>query len=344
MLKANKVVSIITPSFNRADIISDTANSIFSQTYPHWEWIIVDDGSTDNSINLLQQYIAKDSRVKVFQRDRLPKGAAVCRNIAVEKSSGDYLLFLDTDDVLASFCLEQRVAAAQQSPNCDFVAFPMLLFKSRLDDTGLLWNIEKEEDEINRLLFGDPLFQGTGTLWKKRSFVEIGMWNEKLFLWQDIELHLRAMLMGMKYEKRMDLMPDTFLRISDDSLSRVGFHSLPKLRSRASVLIDTANTIHKLRKEGVYGSGLKNMAADIIISAINSNYFDEASNLIKFTSSKNIFSKKEIDRLKQYQVTRKLKLYRIPVVRKIFVDRISSIVPKAESTLGKVKYLQPIKF
>ncbi|HEY9364232.1 MAG TPA: glycosyltransferase family A protein, partial [Chitinophagaceae bacterium] len=124
----NPVVSIITPSFNRADIIHETAASIFNQTYPFWEWIITDDGSTDNSWEVLNEFAAKDNRVKIYKREKELKGACACRNISVEKSGGDYLIFLDTDDLLASFCLEQRVKAMQEDSKCDFIIFPMLLF------------------------------------------------------------------------------------------------------------------------------------------------------------------------------------------------------------------------
>ena len=172
---SDNIISIITPSFNRADIIHETAASIFSQTYPHWEWVIVDDGSTDNSWAKLEEYAAKDARVKIFKRDREPKGACACRNIAVEKSTGDYLIFLDTDDLVASFCLQQRMETMQQYPDCDFVIFPMLLFKEKPDDLKLLWNIDKPADDIDRILQGDAVCQGTGTLWKKSSFVDIGM-------------------------------------------------------------------------------------------------------------------------------------------------------------------------
>ena len=109
-------ISIITPSFNRADIIHETAQSIFNQTYPYWEWVIVDDGSTDNSWEVINEFAAKDPRVKIYKRDREPKGACSCRNIAIERSTGSYLLFLDSDDLLASFCLEQRINAAHRYP------------------------------------------------------------------------------------------------------------------------------------------------------------------------------------------------------------------------------------
>ena len=144
-------VSIITPSYNRAKIISETAQSIFRQTYTNWEWIIVDDGSTDDSWEVINAYAIQDPRISVYKRHREPKGACVCRNIGVAKSTGDFLMFLDTDDLLASFCIEQRLAAYQINPNVDFIVFPMLLFKNVPDDLRLLWNVDSQIDDIERI-------------------------------------------------------------------------------------------------------------------------------------------------------------------------------------------------
>ena len=68
-------------------------------------------------------------------------------------------------------------------------------------------------------------------MWKKESFIKAGMWSEHLLLWQDIELHLRALLQHVMYVKRFDLQPDVFIRISDVSISRTGYQSLPKFLS-----------------------------------------------------------------------------------------------------------------
>ena len=211
-------VSIITPSFNRADVIEETAQSIFNQTYRNWEWVIVDDGSSDKSLQILKNYSLSDERIKVYQRDREPKGASVCRNIAIEHCTGDLLVFLDSDDLLASFCLQQRVDAVKLNPRADCIVFNMLLFKKQPADLGLLWNVENGEDEISRLLNGNPICQGTGIIWKKDKFIEIGCWNENLKLWQDVELHLRAHLNGINFSKRLDLPPDVFIRISVRSI------------------------------------------------------------------------------------------------------------------------------
>ena len=72
---ATAVVTICTPSFNRADLIRETLDSLVSQTFPEWEMIVVDDGSTDNSIDIIREYSRRDPRIRFLNRDRDPKGA-----------------------------------------------------------------------------------------------------------------------------------------------------------------------------------------------------------------------------------------------------------------------------
>ncbi|NII24096.1 glycosyltransferase [Pseudoflavitalea sp. X16] len=341
-MENNPLVSIITPSFNRADIVSETALSIFRQSYVYWEWIIVDDGSTDNSWDVLQQFAARDSKVKVFQRDREPKGACSCRNIAVERSSGEYLLFLDTDDLLAPYCLEQRIKAAKEYQVFDFLIFPMLLFKQHPADLRLLWNIDKEVDEVDRLLFGDPVCQGTGTLWKKDSFVKMGMWDESLLLWQDIELHLRAFTRGLNYVKCLHLKPDVFLRISDVSLSRTGYHSIPKLRSRLQVFMNTANTLFEKNSIGTYRQGLRYLFIDLFLNAMRVNYFILADELFSVSNKYNLFSVREDRVFKKCMFLYRLKLYKMPGVQGRLLNRVMQLEKAREITLGKQIYSEGI--
>ena len=341
-MSLSKVVSIITPSFNRADIVGETAASIFAQTYPYWEWVIVDDGSTDNSWEVLQQFAAQDSRVKIFKRDREPKGACCCRNIAIEKSTGEYLIFLDTDDLVASFCFEQRVKVMSENAECDFAIFPMLLFKNTPDDLCLLWSIENGKDDLERILEGDPICQGTGTLWKKSSFQKIGMWKEDLKLWQDIELHIRSLLWPMKYVKRMDLRPDVFLRISDVSLSRTGYHSLPKLQSRISVFMDACLALEQKQLFKKHLNGLRHMGCDIALSAVNSGQFGEVERLLQFCKQHHVFTGKEASHIKNYMIIRKYKMYKIGKLNTYYFKRASSITPQTISTIGKVHWESPV--
>ncbi len=339
----NVTVSIITPSFNRADIIHETAESIFNQSYPHWEWVITDDGSTDSSWELLQQYAAKDQRVKILKRNRVPKGACVCRNISVENCTGEYVLFLDTDDLLASFCLQQRVDTVQQYPEADFVIFPMLLFKEQPDDLKLLWNIDSAQDDVERILLGDPVCQGTGSLWKKSSFVKAGLWSEQLMLWQDIELHLRSLLQGVNYIKRLDLLPDVFLRVSDVSLSRTGYHSLPKFLSRLEVLQRTAEQIRQRNQLQQYRKGLRHMFTDLFINAANSNYYQQVKEMLQLQHDWDLFSASEQRNLQRYAFIRKQKLYKIPFLQKSSLRKIANGVHGQEGTLNKIPYQESIQ-
>lgn len=96
------MISIIIPIFNRADLLPETLNSILNQSDANWECILVDDGSTDATWTVLQNYVAKDPRFRIFKRQDFnkPKGANACRNLGIEKSKGEYLLFFDSDDLM----------------------------------------------------------------------------------------------------------------------------------------------------------------------------------------------------------------------------------------------------
>ena len=226
------MVSIITPSFNSAPYIDETYRSVLGQTDPDWEWIIVDDGSTDDTEKIALQFAASDSRIRFFKRTEMPKGATTCRNQGVRLCQGDYLIFLDTDDVLASFCIEQRANQFQLHPENDFLVFQMMLFNEQIDDLKLLWNLEDGRDDLERAIRLNPVMAGSSTIWKKESFMKVGMWDEKILINQDIELHIRALTSGMKYVLLLQLPPDLFVRNNQQSISRAKKKSIEKQRSR----------------------------------------------------------------------------------------------------------------
>jgi len=332
------VVSIITPSYNRADVVRETADSILAQTYPHWEWVIVDDGSTDGSFDLLASMARTDERIRLLRRDREPKGACTCRNIGVLRSKGSHLLFLDTDDILSPHCLERRVAAAAAAPESDFIIFPMLMFRSRLDDMNLLWNTDSGVDDLERILSGDAICQGTGTLWRKDSFVRVGMWDESLVLWQDVELHLRSLLSGLVYTKRMDLPPDVYLRVSYVSISRTGFHSPEKIDSRIRVL---GSTIDQMVGQGLmerYRTALRHMYTDIFLSAANGRQAALLGRLRTLEAGWGLFLSSERRVFQAYAIMQIFRLYKFSALKRYLTGRIRSFVPQCPSNIGKVAY------
>lgn len=134
-------VSIIIPTYNRSHIIAETLDSILSQSYEDWECIIVDDGSTDQTEALIDQYLRKDNRFKFYYRpDNRLKGANACRNFGLEKSKGEYIMFLDSDDVCECFCLEERLNTIKAHPSIDLL----------IRDTSLLIENIKHNFSINK--------------------------------------------------------------------------------------------------------------------------------------------------------------------------------------------------
>ena len=104
----NHLVSIIMPSFNCKEFISETILSVISQTYNHWELIIVDDCSTDDGTDIINNFIKNDQRIKLILNDK-NEGAAVSRNKAIEHASGKYIAFLDSDDLWNTDKLENQI-------------------------------------------------------------------------------------------------------------------------------------------------------------------------------------------------------------------------------------------
>lgn len=102
------LVSVITPNYNGEKFIIDTIKSVKSQTYTNWEMIIVDDNSKDNSISLIENFIKDDLRIKLI-KNTSNLGAAVSRNIAIEKAKGRFIAFLDGDDIWKSIKLEEQL-------------------------------------------------------------------------------------------------------------------------------------------------------------------------------------------------------------------------------------------
>ncbi|MFV5703595.1 glycosyltransferase family 2 protein [Flavobacterium sp. XS2P12] len=115
------LISIIIPVYNREKLLSETLNSLISQSFTDWECILVDDRSTDGSYHVMEQYEEKDYRFKIFKRPVvIKKGANACRNYGFKKSLGSYIKWFDSDDIMLPNHLERAVTILVQN-KLDFV-------------------------------------------------------------------------------------------------------------------------------------------------------------------------------------------------------------------------------
>ena len=126
----NHLVSIITPMFNAARFVEQTVYSIIHQTYPYWELLIIDDGSTDDGSQIVSSFLHSDTRIRyIYQQN---SGTASARNNGIRHANGRYIAFLDADDLWSPTFLEEQLNFLQ-SNHCQLVC---CAFK-RIDEDNL---------------------------------------------------------------------------------------------------------------------------------------------------------------------------------------------------------------
>ncbi len=233
-------VSVIVPTRDRGHLISHTVRSLQAQTLDSWEVIVVDDGSIDRTSEIMATWMAQDDRIRYVKRTdilspKFPPGAPACRNLGTTLATGTYIIYVDSDDVLAKHSLEQRVACMEENLHLDFAVFPCILFREVPGDLRILFNTDNHHDDLNRFLSLDAPWQTMGPIWRKTAIQNLGLWDESLASLQDFELNVRALLAGLSYQRFS--MPDCFWRVShQDSISVRSSHDPEAISKHAYLL------------------------------------------------------------------------------------------------------------
>lgn len=188
------LVSIIIPTYNRAHFIGETLDSIQAQTYTNWECIVVDDGSSDNTDEVLVDYIKKDIRFQYHPRpkDRLPGGNAA-RNYGYELSRGEYIQWFDSDDLMLPKKIEFQLNSIQNE-NADFSVCEGAAFLNNPLIYKKKWDLHKNGDLLFNHIKGNVVFGTNGPLFLK-SFLEGNkLFNESLIIRQEWEFFNRILI------------------------------------------------------------------------------------------------------------------------------------------------------
>lgn len=194
-------VSVIIPAYNRAKLLPGTLESLSQQTFQDWRAIVVDDHSTDSTFAVAERFSKRDSRFQCRRRLGRRRGANACRKEGVEASDSPYVIFLDSDDLFLPDALAMRVAAADAAPGLDYHVFMSQVFANSPGDADTLWNIFTEEDDLRRFLRMDLPWHTSGPIWKRSALGKIGGFDESLPSFQDWDLHVRALIGRLKYQK-----------------------------------------------------------------------------------------------------------------------------------------------
>ena len=109
------MISVVIPAYNAAPFIGETLDSVLNQTYQNFEIIVVDDGSSDDTVKVIHDYMAKDDRIQLIENAHA--GVAVARNTGIDAAKHDWIALLDSDDLCLPERLEKQVAAIESDPD-----------------------------------------------------------------------------------------------------------------------------------------------------------------------------------------------------------------------------------
>ncbi len=180
------LVSVVTPTYNRAATIARAVDSVLAQDFTDFEYVIVDDGSTDATLDVLKTY--QDARIRVISQPNV--GEAAARNTGILASCGEFIAFLDSDDewlpqkLTRQMDMLARVDCAIKACCCDY-------FETFPDRTERVTCIPQSEDWYRRLLMGSNIGPGTNLVVSRAAYDQVGYYDLTLLRHTDWDWLLR---------------------------------------------------------------------------------------------------------------------------------------------------------
>jgi glycosyltransferase involved in cell wall biosynthesis len=199
------LVSIIIPTYNRAELLGDTLTCVIDQTYNNWECIIVDDNSTDETVKVIHSFQEKDNRFKLIIKPKTHKqGASISKNLGLKIAAGDYIQFLDSDDILKENKLHEQINLLLKESKHTIAICKWGSFKTL--DQGI--SIYEDKDDYRSFDNSKEYFDLIGLhggfypchnfLISKELINFSGYWNESLTVNDDGEFFFRILLNAEK--------------------------------------------------------------------------------------------------------------------------------------------------
>ena len=236
IIKSKNKISIIIPTYNRANLITRSINSVLNQTYNNIEVLVIDDGSTDNTKNEINKI--KDSRIRYIKL-RKRRRANFARNIGIKKSFGEYITFQDSDDIYHKDKLEKQLNN-------------LIINKSDLDFCKILTHFysgikftiptKKQEKRIlnnkifNELSYGN--FISTQSILVKKKYIQKYLFDTQLPRLQDYDLVLR-MVPKIKVSYTQEILVDLYKQKDSISFSRNKIEKAKELLSKKTYDFDS---------------------------------------------------------------------------------------------------------
>ncbi|UCC96701.1 MAG: glycosyltransferase [Phycisphaerales bacterium] len=228
--KDTHLVSVVTPAYNAAEYIAEAIESVLIQSYRNFELIVVDDGSTDDTSDIVSGF--KDDKIRCFHRENA--GPAGARNLAIKKSSGDFIAFLDADDMMTPEFLSKHLQEFDKHPEAELIYCDDSLIDRNVKPVRV---IQRPEYSNRKSLIRDMFRCGFPvvpfrTCIRRSVFDKIGLFDEDLLVGEDYDMMRRFIRYGLKAHHLKDAL--YLRRMTSDSLSRT--HSPQKAQCHFDVV------------------------------------------------------------------------------------------------------------
>lgn len=195
------LVSVIIPTKDRRELLLETLASVQAQTWQNWEAVVVDDLSTDDTWATLLEVSGRDPRIRPIRRTGPAGGAPVARNQGFAASRGEFVVFLDSDDLLTPAAIATRLQAASAHPEADAIVFQAEHFTiapgGQGSETVYRNHVFDGVDPLDTFLAYHAPWYTSGPLWRRAAVDRVGPWDIELPFSQDLEYHIRALLAGV---------------------------------------------------------------------------------------------------------------------------------------------------
>ncbi len=189
------LVSVIVPTRNRADMLDEALRSIFRQTYPNFEVVVVDDGSTDHTPVVIRKH---GDRIRVVHRQNT--GRSLARNAGIAVARGDYISFLDDDDVWLPEKLARQVDVLSEAPSVDVVHGQVYVLRDGQRSAILTQPPARpSRDWVEQLIWGDCVCTPSVVMFRRKTLDENGGFDPSVEPCEDWELFIRVALAGAHF-------------------------------------------------------------------------------------------------------------------------------------------------
>ncbi len=268
------MVSIVIPVFNQPQLLKTMVDSVINQSYTDWELILIDDGSDNSTLTILNEYAETDCRISLLRRPETAlKGAQTCRNMGLCRAKGEYILFYDSDDIIYKDALMQRVNFMQNNPDIDFAVFPYKSFSNDdFSDLRLKSGFDLHQDDLYYLISGATPFLVWTNIYRRESLIKNEVqWDKDLKGFQDADFNIQCICAGMTFRYATGAKPDYYIRMSGNP------NSISKKIASVEYINSHIHFIKKLynyRLPQTYNSAIFKRVQYIVIKLLAADCFD----------------------------------------------------------------------